>query len=80
MASLRAAAISDDAALDWALLRVGILAPADLAPIRAELSRPGATLRATVNRDGHRIVEVIDHGHAIAQILNDGTITPVTPV
>lgn len=80
MAALRAAATSDDAALDRALLRVGILAPVDLDAIRAALTRPGATLRATCNGDGHRIVEIIDHGHTVARIHPDGAVSPTTLV
>jgi hypothetical protein len=80
MASLRAAAASDDATLDWALLKVGILAPADLAPIRAVLARPSATLRASANRDGHRVVDVIECGQTVARIHPDGTVSPTAMV
>ena len=80
MAALRAAATSDDAALDRALLMVGILAPADLDAIRAALTRPGATLRATVNRDGHRIVDVIVGSETVARIHPDGSVSPTALV
>jgi hypothetical protein len=80
MVALRDAAGSDDAALDWALLKVGILAPADLAAIRVELTRPGAMLRATANRDGHRIVEVILDSRTVARIHHDGTVSAPTMV
>ena len=44
MAMLRLAAGSTDAALDVALLRIGILAPVDLTIIRSVVSRPAAEL------------------------------------
>jgi hypothetical protein len=74
MSSLRAAATISDAALDLALLRVDILAPADLTPIRALVTRPDVVLRAITNRDGHRIVEVSQHGAVVGQIHHDGRV------
>lgn len=74
MASLRAAASGTDAALDLALLRVGILSPVDLDQIRSVLAQPATTLRATVNRDGHRIVEVSQAGRLLAQLHHDGRV------
>ena len=74
MASLQWAAASTDAALDWALLRVGILAPADLGEIRCALTQPGTVLRPAANRDGHRIVEVLAGGCVSAQIHHDGRV------
>ena len=73
MVALRRACSGDDATLDLALLRLGILSPVDLSEIRALLTVPGTTLRATVNNDGHRIVEVVSPG-AVAQIHHDGRI------
>ncbi len=78
MASLRAAATASDAALDLALLRVGILAPVDLDEIRTLFVRATATLRATSNRDGHRIVEVVEHGRTFAQVHHDGRVFTLT--
>lgn len=74
MTSLCAAANGGDAALDLALLRIGILAPADLGEIRALLVRQGTTLRPTVNRDGHRVVELLERGVLVAQIHHDGRV------
>ena len=74
MALLRAAADSTDAALDWALLRIGILAPVDLTVIRSVVSRPAVQLVATSNRDGHRVVEVIEDGCSVARIHHDGEV------
>jgi hypothetical protein len=78
MVMLSAAAGSTDAALDWALLRIGILAPVDLTVIRSVVSRPGADLIATTNRDGHRIVDVVEHGCTVARIHHDGQVVAVT--
>jgi hypothetical protein len=78
MALLRDAAEATDAALDWALLRIGILAPVDLAAIRSVVRRPGADLIATANRDGHRIVEVVEDGCSVAWIHHDGRVVVVT--
>jgi hypothetical protein len=75
MAALCAAASESDAGLDLALMRVGILGPADLDQIRALLARSGVTLRATVNGDGHRIVEVAEQGETVAEIHHDGRLT-----
>jgi hypothetical protein len=74
MACLRAAAMADDAALDWALLRIGILAPVDLTQIRSIVSRPEAMLSATANHDGHRIVDVVEAGCSVARIHHDGNV------
>jgi hypothetical protein len=74
MALLRSAADSTDAALDWALLRIGILAPVDLTGIRSVVSRPAAQLVASSNRDGHRVVEVIEDGRSVARIHHDGEV------
>jgi hypothetical protein len=74
MASLRTAATASDAALDLALLRVGILAPVDLDEIRTLFVRSTVTLRATANRDGHRIVEVVENGRTFAQVHHDGRV------
>ena len=74
MALLRAAAHGTDAALDWALLRIGILAPVDLTVIRSVVNRPAAQLVASSNRDGHRVVEVIEDGCSIARIHHDGEV------
>lgn len=72
--SLYAAATISDAALDLALLRVDILAPADLSPIRELLTQPNAVLRATSNDDGHRIINVYRYGTLVGQIHHDGRV------
>ncbi len=74
LAALRRACWGDDATLDLALLRLGILSPVDLSEIRALLNVPGTTLQATVNRDGHRIVEVVSRDAVMAQIHHDGRV------
>ena len=74
MALLRAAAHGTDAALDWALLRIGILAPVDLTVIRSIVVRPAAQLVASANRDGHRIVEIVENGCSVARIHHDGQV------
>jgi hypothetical protein len=74
LAALRRACSGDDATLDLALLRLGILSPVDLSEIRALLNVPGTTLQATVNGDGHRIVEVVTPAAVVAQIHHDGRI------
>lgn len=74
MALLRTAAHGTDAALDWALLRIGILAPVDLTVIRSIVVRPAAQLVATANRDGHRIVEIVENGCSVARIHHDGQV------
>jgi hypothetical protein len=74
VSSLYAAATISDAALDLALLRVDILAPADLSPIRALVTRPNAVLRATCNNDGHRIINVYQYGTLVGQIHHDGRV------
>ena len=75
MALLRTAAHGTDAALDWALLRIGILAPVDLTVIRSIVVRPAAQLVATANRDGHRIVEIVENGCSVgAWIHHDGQV------
>jgi hypothetical protein len=75
MAALCAAATCDDAALDLALLRIGILAPVELDEIRASLAQPGVTARAAVNGDGHCVVELCERGETIAEIQHDGRLT-----
>jgi len=74
MALVRAAAHGTDAALDWALLRIGILAPVDLTAIRSIVRRPAAELVASANRDGHRIVEIVEDGCSVARIHHDGRV------
>jgi len=38
------------------------------------VTRPAAELIATTNRDGHRIVEVVEDGCAVARIHHDGQV------
>lgn len=72
LADLRAAAASSDADLDLALLRLGVLAPARLDEIRSILDRPGVSLAAAANSDGHRIIEIRLDGHPTALLHHDG--------
>ena len=74
MVSLRAAATLGDAALDLALMRVGILAPVDLDPIRAVLTQPACGLRATANHHGHCVIEITVAGSLSALIHHDGSV------
>jgi hypothetical protein len=78
-ALLTAAALSD-LDLDLALLRIDVFAPADLDEIRALLQRPGVSLEATSNRDGHRIIEVHENGHRAALVHHDGRVQQLHPV
>jgi hypothetical protein len=80
LAMLRAAAHGTDAALDWALLRLGILAPVDLYSIRSVVAQPATQLIATTNRDGHRIVEIVESGCPVARIHHDGQVVVVARV
>jgi hypothetical protein len=74
MAMLRVAAYDTDAELDWALMRVGILAPVELGAIRSVVTRPAVQLIAMTNRDGHCIVEVVEDGNSVARIHHDGQV------
>jgi hypothetical protein len=74
LAALRRACLGDDATLDLALLRIGILSPVDLSEIRVLLTVPGTTLQASVNGDGHRIVEVVARDALVAQLHHDGRV------
>jgi hypothetical protein len=75
--SLRRAADLDDAALDLALLRVGVLAPADLDEIRSILLRQAASLEPARNADGHVIIDVVERGALIARVHHDGRVSPL---
>jgi hypothetical protein len=75
MTYLHTAALNSDAALDLALMRIGILAPADLGEIRMLLTRPNVTLQATCNRYGHCIVEIVEDDETIAELHHDGRLT-----
>jgi hypothetical protein len=77
ISSLQAAASSTDAALDLALLRLGILAPADLEEIRSLLTRPAVSLTARANGYGHRIIEVVEHGSTLAELHHDGRVAVI---
>jgi hypothetical protein len=78
--SLRRAAGLGDAALDLALLRVGVLAPAELDEIRDLLQRPAVCLEPTRNCDGHLIIDVVERGELIARLHHDGQLTHLTTV
>jgi len=72
--SLRRAASATDAELDLALLRLGVLAPADLQAIRECLSWQSTTLEPLENRDGHRVIGIYVDGHPAAWIHHDGRV------
>jgi hypothetical protein len=74
---LRRAAVGSDVDLDTALLRLGVLAPLDLDPIRQWVQTPNARLDALTNRDGHRVIAVVCQGETAAWIHHDGEV--VTP-
>jgi hypothetical protein len=74
---LLAAARRSDRELDLCLLRVGVLAPADLSGIKTVLSLAGVTLRPAARDDGHCMIEVSRNGRRIAYVHHDGTIEPV---
>lgn len=69
---LLVAAHRTDRDLDLALLRVGVLAPADLDPIKSTLSLDGVTLCAAVNTDGHCTIDVFRAGKLIARLRHNG--------
>lgn len=69
---LLVAAHRTDRELDLALLRVGILAPADLVPIKSTLTLDGVALRPAVNGDGHCAIEVFRAGELIAHLRHNG--------
>jgi hypothetical protein len=75
--ALRHAATVSDAALDLALLRVGVLAPADLDEIRDVLLRPAVCLEPTRNCDGHLIIDIVERGDLIARLHHDGQLSPL---
>ena len=80
LSALRSAAQASDLDLDLALLRLDVLAPAALDEIRDALTRPGVSLSATTNGDGHRVIE-ITVGHAkVALIHHDGRVQHLHPV
>lgn len=74
LASLRAAADISDAALDLALMRVGILPPADLDEIRSYLRHPSTRLQARTTAFGFNEIDVVDREQPVARILNDGRV------
>lgn len=71
------AATATDPELDLALLRIGVLAPADLGPIRAVLQGHDVALASTTNRDGHRVIEVLQHRRRVALVHPDGSVQRV---
>lgn len=74
LGALLASAAASDVDLDLALLRIDVLAPADLSEIREVLLRPAVSLRASTNRDGHRIIEVVEGGDRAALVHHDGRV------
>lgn len=71
---LLVAAHRSDRDLDLALLRVGVLAPADLGQITAVLTTVGVSLRAAVNADGHCVIEVWRTGKPFAHLRHNGEV------
>ncbi len=74
MTDLRHAASGSDRDLDMALLRIGVLAPADLGEIRSVVDRDGVVLKASANEYGHAIVVVLEHGQIAAFVHHDGRV------
>jgi hypothetical protein len=74
MIELRRAATGSDRELDLALMRIGILAPADLDEIRSVLTAEGVVLRASANQYGHAIVVVQRHAQILALVHSDGRV------
>ena len=71
---LLVAAHRSDRDLDLALLRVGVLAPADLAQITTVLTTAGVSLRAAANDDGHCVIEVWRTGEPFAHLRHNGEV------
>jgi len=71
---LLVAAHGSDRDLDLALLRVGVLAPAELGPIKAVLTLDGIALQAAVNSDGHCAIEVLRAGELLGCLHHNGDI------
>jgi hypothetical protein len=74
MIELRRAVSGSDRQLDLVLLRIGVLAPADLGEIRSVIDRDGVVLKATTNEYGHAIVMVLEHGQIAAFVHHDGRV------
>jgi hypothetical protein len=74
LAGLRRAAVMTDVALDLALMRAGILAPVELSEIRLLLLRPELELSAVTNREGHCVVEFVEHDAVVASLHPDGRV------
>ena len=68
------AANADDRELDTALIHLGVLPPLDLSVIRSWLTVDDIGIRASTNRDGHRIVEVMMGDRPTAWIHHDGRV------
>jgi len=71
---LRRSAGRGDRDLDAALLRLGVLPPLDLEPIRRWLDAEGVRLVAASNADGHRIIEFVIANRVAARVHHDGTV------
>ena len=78
LSGLLRACRASDPELDLALLRIGVLAPADLTPIREVLDGPEATVALITNRDGHRVIEVSHQRRRVALVHPDGTVERVS--
>lgn len=68
------AAYDVDRELDTALIRLGVLPPLDLSVIRSWLTLDDIGIRASTNRDGHRIIEVLVERRTAAWIHHDGRV------
>jgi hypothetical protein len=75
---LCAAADASDRDLDRALSDVGVLPPADLAPIRDVLQRRGTEVARACNSDGHIILQVVWQARLAALIHHDGRVQTLT--
>lgn len=74
MTEVRSAATGTDAELDLALLRVGVFAPLDLEPIRRWLIRTDVAIEARANRDGHRVLAIVEGHRTVAWVHPDGQV------
>ena len=74
LSRLLCAAHDADRELDTALIRLGVLPPLDLSVIRSWLTLDDIGIRASTNRDGHRVIEVLVERRPAAWIHHDGRV------
>jgi hypothetical protein len=74
LSRLLCAAHEGDRELDTALICLGVLPPLDLSVIRSWLTLDDIGIRASTNRDGHRIIDVLVDRRPAAWIHHDGRV------